>query len=140
MAQSEPPPRFTVQSAHRNGVARVALQGELDLATVPLLAEHMGLVDDDGDGTGDGDGDWAGPTRVLLDLRGLTLMDSSGLRALLAAARDVSAHGHEFAAVGVNPTVRKVFELTGSVEFLNEARGLGLIERFTKADGDGAAR
>jgi hypothetical protein len=40
----------------------------------------------------------------------------------------------------VNPAVRKVFELAGTAEFLNEGGGLELIQRFTKAGADGDGR
>ncbi|HEY7282669.1 MAG TPA: STAS domain-containing protein [Actinomycetota bacterium] len=134
MAQADSPPRFSVHSARRNGVARVALRGELDLETVPLLAEHLALLD------GNANGDGGRPTRLLLDLRGLTFMDSTGLRSVLDAAHDAARRGHGFAAVGVNPAVRKVFELAGTAEFLNEGGGLELIRRFTKAGADGDGR
>ena len=56
---------------------------------------------------------------VLLDLRGVAFMDSSGLRALDALVR----HGHERRrALRVHPAlsngVRQVLELTGMLEIL----------------------
>ncbi len=56
---------------------------------------------------------------VLLDLRDVAFMDSSGLRALDALAR----HGHEHArALRVHPElsdgVRQILELTGMLEIL----------------------
>jgi len=53
------------------GARRITLRGELDLATVPRL-EHA-LAN-------------AGEDVVVIDLRGLTFMDSTGVRVLLEAA------------------------------------------------------
>ena len=110
------------------------MQGELDLATVPLLRQHLALIDE-----GDGNGNGHGHPQVILDLRGLTFMDSTGWRAVLDAARDASERGRLFTTVGVTDSVRKLFEITGTVEFLNEAEALGLIQRFMRPDGAGAA-
>jgi anti-sigma B factor antagonist len=52
------------------GCSRLTLRGELDLGTAPQL--EQALADANGD--------------VLLDLSGLTFMDSTGVRVLLEAA------------------------------------------------------
>jgi anti-sigma B factor antagonist len=52
------------------GAARLTLRGELDLATAARLEQALAQSGDD----------------VLLDLRGLTFMDSTGVRVLLEAA------------------------------------------------------
>jgi anti-sigma B factor antagonist len=78
----------------------VALEGELDMATVPLLAEAMeALV-----------GMSSQP--LTLDLAGLTFVDAAGLRAL-AAARDLFALEHR-PLVLVNPSemLRRIAEIT----------------------------
>jgi anti-anti-sigma factor len=77
---------------------------------------------------------------VILDLRGLTFMDATGLKAVLGAVRDASERGRLFATVGVTDSIRKLFEITGTVELLHEAEALGLIQRFMRPDGEGAAQ
>ena len=52
------------------GACRLTLRGELDLATVPRLEHALANAGED----------------VVLDLRGLTFMDSTGVRVLLEAA------------------------------------------------------
>ena len=52
------------------GATRLTLRGELDLATAARLEQALAQSGDD----------------VLLDLRGLTFMDSTGVRVLLEAA------------------------------------------------------
>jgi anti-sigma B factor antagonist len=53
------------------GTCRLTLHGELDLATAARLEQALAEAGDD----------------VLLDLRALTFMDSTGVRALLEAAQ-----------------------------------------------------
>jgi anti-anti-sigma factor len=52
------------------GASRLTLRGELDLGTAAQLEQALAEAGDD----------------VLLDLRGLTFMDSTGVRVLLEAA------------------------------------------------------
>jgi anti-sigma B factor antagonist len=54
----------------QRGTCRLTLRGELDLATAAQLEQALSEAGDD----------------VLLDLRGLTFMDSTGVRVLLEAA------------------------------------------------------
>jgi anti-sigma B factor antagonist len=62
---------FDLTVTRQEGACRVALRGELDLGSAPQLEHALATA---------GDGD------VLLDLRGLTFMDSTGVRLLLEAA------------------------------------------------------
>jgi anti-anti-sigma factor len=52
------------------GASRITLRGELDLATAPRLEHALADAGED----------------VVIDLRGLTFMDSTGVRVLLEAA------------------------------------------------------
>jgi anti-anti-sigma factor len=61
---------FDLTLTRENGACRVALRGELDLGTAAQLEQALAEAGDD----------------VLLDLRGLTFMDSTGVRVLLEAA------------------------------------------------------
>jgi anti-sigma B factor antagonist len=54
----------------------------------------------------------AGPDTVVLDLRALTFLDSTGLRALLRARERGRREGWQLALTPVQPTVERVFELT----------------------------
>src|SRR3954462_10737114 len=57
------------------GAVRIALRGELDLEHAYTFDEEMRRVED------------ARPACIVLDLRGLSFLDSSGLARLLAANR-----------------------------------------------------
>jgi anti-anti-sigma factor len=64
-------PQFSAQINSRNGVASIALRGELDIATVPDLEGHLAPFESDG------------VSAILLDLRELTFIDSVALHSLV---------------------------------------------------------
>jgi anti-sigma B factor antagonist len=77
---------------------RVRLRGELDLATVDLVANRLrGLR--------------ARHTRVVLDLDELTFIDASGLRVLLTAAHDARNDRWAFTVTRGRGPVRRLFEV-----------------------------
>ena len=78
--------------------------GDLDVATAPELSETLSLAMSTD-----------APT-IVIDLRGLALIDSTGLRTLLAAQ---SAEGGErIAFVPGNDHIQGVFRLSGFLETL----------------------
>src|SRR5919202_3930066 len=76
-----------VRSSQSEGTARIELHGELDIGTAPKLDEAVERALDDG------------CREVVLDLGPTTLLDSSGLGALLRAAREVDARRATMAVV-----------------------------------------
>ncbi len=80
----------------------IALHGEIDLSTSPLLrATLVSLVD-------------AGAQDLTVDMTDVTFVDSTGLGVLVGALQLLQARGGEGLTVrGVGPVVRRVFELTG---------------------------
>jgi anti-anti-sigma factor len=84
----------------------VSLSGELDLASAPALVETLAAESADG-------------ARVVLDLRGLEFMDSTGLRSILMAAKAAHERGVAFALVKGPSAVHRVFEITQTVERLS---------------------
>lgn len=115
---------FTTWIDSRNDVTSIALGGELDMATVPMLAEQLTAVEQDG------------PKVIMLDLRGLRFIDSSGLHEFVRAHRRSLLNGHRLVFVGANPSARRLCEITGT-EFLLDAKGTAeVLGRFTS---DGAA-
>jgi len=77
--------------------AVIALAGELDLAGAAALERELAGLD-------------AGA--VVVDLRGLGFMDSSGLRALAVAAQRAQRAGRRFALVPGAAQVMRVFDIT----------------------------
>ena len=99
----DPPedPPFSVRSRVAGGTAVVALEWDLDLAAAPEAAEALRAAQADG-----------GP--VVLDLRALRFMDSSGLRVVLEAQRRAAGSGDGALRIATaEGEVRRVFELSG---------------------------
>ena len=87
------------------------LTGELDLAGVGRF-ERL-LVAEGSPETG----------TFVVDMRGLTFIDSSGLRALIMADQRVRAEGGRFVVVKGSKQVNEVLEMTGvskQIELLDE--------------------
>src|SRR3954453_15606356 len=97
-----PPDEFSIAASDREGRALLTLRGELDLATAPELDE---LVNDRLDAGQD----------VVVDLRGLDFMHSSGIRVLVAAhARAARNDTRLFVVRPADGTaVAKIVEVSG---------------------------
>ena len=79
----------------------VAPEGELDLSTaIPLEEEIKRLRDRGFEG-------------LVLDLRGLTFLDSSGLRLMVNARREAMEGGMKFSLIDGAPQVCRVLDITG---------------------------
>ncbi len=89
------------------GDALIALSGELDLSGAQALHDEVGRL-----------ADHEGVQCVVLDLRGLEFMDSSGLRVVALADRRLSAAGRGLVLVRGRETVQRVFEITRMEERL----------------------
>src|SRR5919107_2754487 len=101
-----------IRSSHREGTARLELHGELDIATAATLGEAVDRALDDG------------CREVVLDLGGTTFMDSTGLNALIRAARTVDARRGRMAVLSPpGSEARVVIEMsrTGSVVGLRDS-------------------
>jgi anti-anti-sigma factor len=89
------------------GDALIALTGELDLSGAPALdqeIEQLAMRPE--------------VQRVLLDLRELEFLDSSGLRVVALAERRLSAGGRSLVLVRGNESVQRVFDITRMAERL----------------------
>ena len=98
---------FRVDVEPERDSVRVAPVGELDIATVDKLqAEVVQLLD-------------GGFAKIVLDLRGVRFLDSTGLRLVLeldAAARSAS---HELCVIRGTDVVHRIFEVTQVEDRLN---------------------
>jgi anti-sigma B factor antagonist len=82
-------------------VIAVSAIGELDIATAGLLDEELRRVHE------------LSPRLLVLDLRGLTFLDSTGIRTILAADARAQEDGAELKIVRGPEQVDRVFRLTG---------------------------
>ncbi|GGU47850.1 STAS domain-containing protein [Streptomyces lavendofoliae] len=83
------------------GVGVVTIGGELDYDGVALLGNAIGSLRDQG------------VHCLLLDLSGMTFMDSSGVNAFLLAQRASRAQGGWVRLANPQPSVLRVIELVG---------------------------
>lgn len=88
--------RCTFQSL--GSVVCLVLSGELELATVATLVGHLAMVGRDTEG-------------LLLDLRDLRYLDSTGINALLDTYRASGRLGRRIALVGASPNVRRILSV-----------------------------
>ena len=89
-----------VTTSERPDGVHVGLAGELDLATAPKLEDELKRVE-----AGD-------PGVIVLDLQPLSFMDSSGLRALLAADARAREAGRRLVLVRGDERVQRVLRIT----------------------------
>lgn len=88
---------------------RVCPAGSLDMATAPGLRVRLDELRH------------AGFRRLILDLRRLEFMDSSGLRLMLALDAEARRDGFSVEVVAGPPAVQRVFEVTGTAALLSFA-------------------
>lgn len=96
---------FSMDVHEEGPVHHVHLTGEIDLAVAPTVEARLVDV--------------AGST-VDVDLADVTFLDARGLSALLTARQKITAAGHGFRLRGAGGTVRRVFDLTGLGDLLDE--------------------
>ena len=87
--------------------AVIAVAGELDIATSPSLAEELSALQSD-------------CRVVVLDLRQITFIDSSGVQLTLAAHKRASETGTRFVVLRGAPPVDQLFTLTGLCGLLED--------------------
>ena len=103
-----PPEEFSISVAEVDGRAQMTLRGELDLATAPeleqLLTERIDASQE-----------------VVVDLRGLEFMDSSGIRVLVAAHARAGRTGTRVLVVRpeADSAVAKIVQVAGLDRELN---------------------
>ena len=106
MSGAAAPDPFRCEVARDGARGCVRPVGELDLETVHLVEEQLSGLRE------------AGVREMVLDLRGLTFMDSSGLRLVIRWDTAARSNGFDFALVPGPDAVQRVFDLTGMEEHL----------------------
>jgi anti-sigma B factor antagonist len=95
------PPRFDCSCQAGFGAAWVRVAGELDVATSPQLRQAVGKGQ-------------TSARLVVLDLRELALIDSSGVHAILDVARQARREGRRLMVVRGPAHVDRVLTLAGA--------------------------
>lgn len=114
MTSSEPTPVFDVEVRRREAMLVAAPSGELDIASAPRLIAALREHD--------------GYERLVIDLRLLSFMDSSGLRLLVAESARAEHAGYDLRIVRGGPEIGRLLRLTRLDEKLpfTDAAALGL--------------
>jgi anti-anti-sigma factor len=97
------PSDFLVDRRDDGRAITLTVTGELALLSSPAL--ERALADSDGD-------------PVIVDLRGVEFMDSTGLHVLIQAHQRMHEAGRRLAVVSAGPHVQRLFDLTGVSESL----------------------
>ena len=97
---------FHIEARTRGSITTLAVRGELDLASSPLLRDALERASA------------AGAGLVIIDLRELTFMDSTGLSVLVKAHRQALDAGHRLALVKGGTQVQRILTLTRVAEHL----------------------
>jgi anti-sigma B factor antagonist len=92
---------FDISDESRDGASIVSVHGEVDVATAPMLRDRLNLVIDRDQGI------------VVVDLLGVTFIDSTGLGVLIGALQRSGDDARELRIVAAEPRILKVFEITG---------------------------
>jgi anti-anti-sigma factor len=93
--------RFNINIAGDDRATTLTLSGELDLASVHELEEALARVQG-----------W-GTALIVLDLRELTFMDSTGLKVLVEANQHAQEAGPQFRVINGGPQVQRLLSITG---------------------------
>ena len=108
---STPLTELRCEIARNGSIAWVRPFGELDLDSVHRVEAALDGLQDEG------------CVEIVLDLRGLTFMDSTGLRLVIRWDTAARESGFRFAIVPGPDVVQRVFRLTGMDEHLTLAEG-----------------
>jgi anti-anti-sigma factor len=91
---------FDVTSEQRGDTVHVRLSGELDISSAAKVEDELARVEPDR------------PELILLDLRNLAFMDSTGLRLLIAADTRAREQSRRLLIIRGPEAVQRVFRIT----------------------------
>jgi anti-sigma B factor antagonist len=100
------PNDFVIDADLSADLAHVHVTGELDISSAPRLITALHEA--------------AQPPvrRIDLDCRGVSFLDSTGLRALLVARNEATRMGVDLVLVDPSPSVSRVIQMTGLASLL----------------------
>jgi anti-anti-sigma factor len=92
---------LSLETREEEGTVRIALAGELDLASALTFDEEVRRAEE------------RKPETLILDLRRLRFMDSTGLRLIMSAQARARTRERRFAIVAGGEPIRRLFRLAG---------------------------
>jgi anti-sigma B factor antagonist len=94
------PTRLEVHRRLEQEIPIVDVSGEIDVYTVPKFKEHLSKIIEEGH------------THLLINLKDVGYMDSSGFGALLGATKRLRPEGGTLALVGCNQVITRMLNIT----------------------------
>ena len=103
----------------RNDTLLVRIKGELDAHTADDLRQGMEqyLKDD------------PSLKNLIMQLNGVDFIDSSGIGVILGRFKTLRQRGGKMGAVGLHPSVKRIFELSGMTKLMSIHETLEAAER-----------
>ena len=99
-----------------NGEVRLALRGELDISTAQRVEDELARIEA------------SRPPAIVLDLRALEFMDSTGLRTVVGADARAREQGRRLTIVRGPDAVQRIFSVTTldeRLEIVDDLAALG---------------
>jgi len=93
-------PMLDVTVEPLEGDVRVVINGEVDFSNAGRLSAALDQADRQG------------PGNIVLDMTGLTFIDSTGLRELVSAARTARRYGRRITAENPSQPIRRLLQIT----------------------------
>lgn len=105
---------LTIDASSRGGWSIITVSGEVDLATAPAVRRAFEDLRESADA-------------VVADLSGVSFMDSTGLRVLIAAHEELEKAGGRFAVIPGDGAVARLLEITGVKSHIAVHESLGEV-------------
>jgi anti-sigma B factor antagonist len=103
---------FRVFDADQRGCAVLAVEGEIDIATAPVLRDRLQ------------DRVQAGESTIVVDLVNVTFLDSTGLGVLVGALKACREAGGDLVLVVQESRIMKLFDITGLADVFSIRRSV----------------
>ncbi len=102
---------LTIEMETRNDVLCIRLSGELDHHAADLLREKATAAQGN-----------TGIRHIVLNLEGLTFMDSSGLGVILGRYKHVKQLNGEMIVCAISPPIQRLFDMSGMFKIIRLER------------------
>ena len=111
---------MTISLEEKSGISVLRIEGEVDLYNAPQIKDTVRKQIE------------GGKNQILINLRAVSYIDSSGIGALISSLSNVKKAGGVLKISDIQGSVRKVFELTKLTGFFeifdNEEMALGTYQ------------
>lgn len=94
-------PELHISHRDETGWTVVEIHGEVDVFSVPQVREHVFTCIE------------VGRHRLIVDLRGVPYIDSTGLGVCVSIAKRIRTHVGDLRLVITNPNILRIFRITG---------------------------